>query len=77
MIKKSNRPVNVEVKLKEGESSDKLIRRFIKKCKKQEIVKEHLDKISFFKTKSQKRREKRSKNKRLKENLEKKYARKK
>jgi ribosomal protein S21 len=64
---KSNCPVNVEVALKPGESSDRLIKRFIKKCKKSEIIKEHLEKVSFFRTPSQKRRYKRAKNKHLRE----------
>lgn len=64
---KSNCPVNVEVILKPGESSDKLIKRFIKKCKKSEIIKEHLEKVSFFLTPSQKRRAKRAKNRHLRE----------
>jgi len=38
------------------------IRKFFKKCKKQDIIREHLDKVSFFMTKTQKRREKRRKN---------------
>ncbi len=57
---------NLEVRLKPGESIDKLIKRFIKKCKKEEIVKEHLEKVSYFKSPSQKRRAKRAKNKHLK-----------
>jgi ribosomal protein S21 len=73
-IYKCSRSVNIEVALKQGESADKLIKRFLKKCKKQDILKEHLEKVSFFRTNSQKRRAKRAKNKRLKENLEKKYG---
>ncbi len=53
-----SRAVNVEVKLKKGESQEKLLRRFSKKCKKTEVVREHLDKTSHFKTKREKRREK-------------------
>lgn len=64
---KSNRPVNVEVRLKPGESADKLIKRFVKKCKKSDIIKEHLEKVSFFLTPSQKRKQKRAKNKHLRE----------
>lgn len=71
---KGSRAVNVQVVLRPGESADKLIKRFVKKCKKQDILKEHLEKVSFFRTNSQKRRSKRAKNKRLKENLEKKYG---
>ena len=57
------RVVNVEVKLREGESEDRLIKRFLKKCKKSEIIKEYREKTEFFRTRSQKRRDKRLKNK--------------
>ena len=52
------RVANVEVFLGERESQESLLRRFSKKCKKQDIVKEYLDKTSCFKSKSQKRKEK-------------------
>jgi ribosomal protein S21 len=58
--------INVEVHLKEDESSEKLIKRFFKKCKKQEIVREYLDKTVAFKTNSRKRKEKRLKNRYMK-----------
>lgn len=64
---------NIEVKAKPGESTDKLIKRFLKKVKKQEIIKEYLDRVSFFRTKSQKKRWKRAKNKFLKEKESKRY----
>lgn len=54
--------VNVSIKLRKGESQDKLLKRFNKKCRKEEVIKEYLDKTSFFKTKTQKKREKRRKN---------------
>jgi ribosomal protein S21 len=57
--------INVEVKAKPNESSDRLIKRFIKKCKKQDIVKEYLGRVSFAQTRSQKLRAKRLKNKYL------------
>ena len=55
--------INVEVKLREGESQDKLLKRFLKKCKKAEIVREYCEKTMFFETKSQKKREKRRRSK--------------
>lgn len=64
---------NIEVKAKQGESSDKLIKRFLKKMKKQDIIKEYLDRVSFFRSPSQKRRWKRAKNKFLKEKELKRY----
>jgi hypothetical protein len=60
------RAINVEERLREGESAERLIKRFFKKCKKQEIIKEHLEKTSFFRTRRQKRRIKALKNKYLK-----------
>jgi ribosomal protein S21 len=55
-------PTNIEVRQRGKESADKLIKRFIKKCKKKDIVREYLDKTLYFKPKSQKRREKRKLN---------------
>lgn len=60
-----SKSVNVEVKLRPGENSDKLIKRFLKKCKKTEIIKEYLEKVSFFRSPSEKRKQKRAKNKHL------------
>jgi ribosomal protein S21 len=57
--------VNVEVKLRDGESQEKLIKRFFKKCKKEDIIKEHLTKTSFFKTRRQKKREQYLRNKHI------------
>ena len=57
--------INVEVKARPDESSEKLIKRFIKKCKKTDIIKEYLSHISFAQTKTQKKRAKIIKNKHL------------
>ncbi len=54
--------INVEVKLREGETSDKLVKRFFKKCKKIDIVGEYKEKTEYFMTRSQKKRLKRRKN---------------
>lgn len=43
-----------------GDMSEVLIRRFIKKCKKERIVKIYVEKTGYHKTKSQKNREKRN-----------------
>lgn len=61
--------VNVEVTPKYGESQDRMIRRFFKKCKKARILEEHIEKTMFFRTKADKARAKRIKNKKLKEKL--------
>lgn len=55
-------PINVSVELRPGESSDRLIKRFVKKCKSEDIVREYLGKISFYKTRSEKKRDKIRKN---------------
>jgi len=59
--------VNISVKLNPNESSERLIKRFLKKCKRLDIVKEYIEKTSFHKTKSEKKRIKIEKNKFFKE----------
>lgn len=53
---------NVEVRLEEGMSQDKLLKKFLKKCKNENIIREYLDRVSFHMTKSQKEKAKRRKN---------------
>ena len=60
-------PVNVEVKLRDGETSDHLMKRFFKKCKKSEIVREYREKTEFYLSPSQKKRFKIRKNKFLRQ----------
>lgn len=65
------RPVNIRVTIEEvGNDSEKLIKKFLKKTKKSEIIREHLEKTSFYLTKSQKRREKIRKNRFLRKQQE-------
>ena len=45
---------------KNTNQGEALIRRFLKKCKKERVVKEYIEKTSYYKSKSQKRREKRN-----------------
>ena len=52
------RPVNVEVELRERETTEKLIRRFIKKCKKEKIVEEYRARTHYEKPSTIKRRNK-------------------
>jgi ribosomal protein S21 len=59
--------INVEVKNTHNDPTEKIIKKFFKKCRKQDILREYLDKTSFFLTKSQKRRNKRLKNKFLRQ----------
>lgn len=64
-------PTLVEVKLRPGESQDRLLKRFLKKCKRQEVIEEYVEKTLFYRTKSQKKRFKVLKNKFLREKLNK------
>ncbi len=65
--------INVEIYPKEGESQEQLLKRFIKKCKKEKILEEHIDKTSFHRTKSEKRRFKRKQRQIMLERNKKKY----
>jgi small subunit ribosomal protein S21 len=51
-------PINVEVRLRERETTDKLIRRFIKKCKKEKIIEEYRAKAFYEKPSMIKKRKK-------------------
>lgn len=61
------RPAHVQVILERDMSQEKLIKKFFKKCKNEDIVREYLDKTSFYLTKSQKEKEKQRKNKFLRQ----------
>ena len=54
-----SRIANVTVYERDGESFERLLKRFVKKCKKQEVLKDWYDHNDHFKSKSEKRREKR------------------
>ena len=41
-------PVNVSVTKRRGESDERLIRRFNRKCKKQKIVQEYREKTDYY-----------------------------
>ena len=51
-------PINVEVKLKERETTERLIRRFIKKCKKEKIIEEYRARAFYEKPSTIKKRKK-------------------
>lgn len=53
----SRKPVNVEVKRRKDESIERLIRRFMRECKKEQIVREYLEKTRYYKKPSAVRRE--------------------
>jgi ribosomal protein S21 len=50
-------PVNVCVERREGESDEKFIKRFMRKCRKEEITREVMDR-RYHKKPSEKRRQK-------------------
>jgi ribosomal protein S21 len=57
-----SKAVNVSVSLSDvGGNPHKLIRKFIKKCKKERIVEEYRDRIFYEKPSTKKRREKKRK----------------
>lgn len=58
---------SVCVRLEDGMSQEKLLKKFLKKCKNENIVREYLEKTSFYLSPSEKRKAKRRKNKFLRE----------
>jgi len=59
--------VNVSVRARGREPAEKLIRRFIRKCKKEKIVERYRERHDHYVKPSEKRRIKRRKAKRLRE----------
>lgn len=53
--------VNLKVELKRGENPERLIRRFIKKCKREKIIETYRDKTDYYIKPSVKRKLKRKK----------------
>jgi ribosomal protein S21 len=66
--------INVEVFPYDGEPQDKLLKRFLKKCKKEKVTEEFLEKTSFAMTRSQKKRAKRKKRQQLLARKKRKYS---
>ena len=58
---------NVTVRLEDNMSQEKLLKKFIKKMKNENVIKEYLEKTSFYLSPSEKRRAKERKNKFLRE----------
>ncbi len=52
------RSVNVEVSLRRGEAPERMIKRFIKKVKKEGILDEYRDRMYYTKKSEKRRREK-------------------
>jgi ribosomal protein S21 len=64
--------VNIRIELKRNESSERLIRRFIKKCKKERIIETYREKTAYHVKPSVKRKLKREKANRERQKLERK-----
>ena len=67
---------NVRVSLRRGETGDRLIRRFIKKCKKEKIIDTYRTKTDYYIKPSVKRKLKRKKAIRERQKLQRKQERK-
>jgi ribosomal protein S21 len=65
--------VNVEVKPRNNESPERMIKRFIKKVKKEGIVDEWRQKYSFYEKPTDKRRRKKQERKRVIKRLQREY----
>ena len=59
--------INVSVKARRNEHPERLIRRFIKKCKKEKIVEKYRERTEFYEKPSIKKRNKRRRAARLRE----------
>jgi ribosomal protein S21 len=67
-------PTNIVVKLRRGETSEKLVRRFIRKCKKEKVVEKYRAKTDHYIKPSVKKRLKSDKARRELQKLERKRA---
>jgi len=67
---------NVRVEIKRGESSERLIRRFIKKCKREKIIEIYRARTDHYKSPSIRKKLKRLKAQRERLKLERKHHRK-
>ena len=65
---------NVVVKIRRGEPTEKLIRRFIRKCKKERVVEEYRARTDYYIKPSVKRKQKSEKARRELKKLERKRA---
>jgi len=57
-----SRVCNIEVTPRKGEATERMIKRFSKMCKKNNIIRDFLEKTSCFKTKRERRRMKQERN---------------
>lgn len=68
--------VNVKVRQRRGETSERLIRRFIKKCKKEKVVEQYRERTAYYIKPSVKKKLKRQKAIREQQKLQRKKDRK-
>ena len=72
-MRKKPKPVNVEVKPRKNESPERMIKRFIKKVKKEGIQDEWRQKYMFFEKPTDKRRRKNKERNRVLKRLQREY----
>ena len=72
-MRKKAKPVHVEVTPRKNESPERMIKRFIKKVKKEGIQDEWRAKFMFFEKPTDKRRRKRKERKRIIKRLQREY----
>lgn len=63
------KPLNFEVVEKPGESTDKMIRKFLKKTSRNRLVQEYIDRM-YFQSDSSKGRNKKSRKKYIKQKIQ-------
>ena len=72
-MRKNPKPVNVEVTPRKNESPERMIKRFIKKVKKEGIQDEWREKYMFFEKPTDKRRRKKKERNRVLKRLQREY----
>ena len=72
-MRKKAKPVHVEVTPRKNESPEKMIKRFIKKVKKEGIQDEWREKFMFFEKPTDKRRRKKKERNRVLKRLQREY----
>lgn len=63
------KPLNFEVTEKQGESAEKMIRKFLKKTSRSRLVQDYIDRM-YFQSESSKSRNKRSRKKYIKQKIQ-------
>lgn len=63
------RPINFEIRERQGDTTDKIIRKFLKKTSKSKIIQFYLESLEV-KTRAQKKRELKSRKKYIKQKIQ-------